>query len=89
MTDVVVRLPLLTNEETVLFGDFLNRFMESQEAGGDPDAANSDAPFLMVHSDSQPDAEVKVVIFQERAAALAFSKGWALARTGLRIAQAG
>jgi hypothetical protein len=89
MTDVVVKLPLQTNEEAQLFGAFLNRFIESSEPDAGQGAANCDAPFLMVRSDPQPDAEVKVVIFQERAAAQAFSRGWALARTGLRIAKAG
>jgi hypothetical protein len=89
MTDVVVKLPLATSEEAQLFGDFLNRFMESQESDAELGAAGGDAPFLMVRSDPQAHAEVKVVIFQERAAAQAFSKGWALARNGLGIARAG
>ena len=47
-------------------------------------AADSDAPYLMVRSDPMPDLEMKVLIFQEIAAAAAFSDGWAEARVALK-----
>ena len=46
-------------------------------------AANSDAPYVIIHSDPLTDVEMKVITFQERRAAAAFSRGWAEACVGL------
>jgi hypothetical protein len=83
MGDVVVKLQVRDGEEAQLFGDYLSRFLASQGQDAELWAANSDAPYLMVHSDPLADVEVKVITFQEWRAAAAFSRGWAEARTGL------
>ncbi len=83
MSDVVVRLPMRDAEEAQLFGDYLSRFLSSQGREAELWAANSDAPYVMIHSDPLADVEMKVVTFQERGAAAAFYRGWAEARIGL------
>ena len=83
MTDVVVQLPVGNGEEAQLFGAYLNRFMEQRTFEAERLAATADAPYLMVRSDPGLGAELKVLTFQERAAARAFSSGWARARRGL------
>ena len=83
MTDVVVKLPVRDGAEARLFGDYLSRFLESQGQDAEFWAANSDAPYVMIHSDPLTDVEMKVITFQERRAAAAFSRGWAEARIGL------
>ncbi len=84
MGDVVVRLPVRAGEEALLFGSYLSRFLESRGDEADLCAANSDAPYVMIHTDPMADAEMKVITFQERRAAQAFSQGWAEACIGLR-----
>lgn len=84
MSDVVVKLPLRSGEEAQLFGDYLSRFLQSRDSEAELSAANSDAPYVMIHSDPLADVEMKVITFQERRAAVAFSQGWAEACTGLR-----
>jgi hypothetical protein len=83
MSDVIVKLPLRTGEEAQLFGSFLSKFLEGCYQAADLWAANSDAPYIMIHSDPLTDMEMKVVTFQERRVARAFSQGWAQARTTL------
>jgi hypothetical protein len=83
MSDVVVELPLRNAEEAQLFGDYLSRFLHGRDQEAEVWAANSDAPYVMIHSDPRSDLEMKVVTFQERRAAAAFSAGWAMIRTGL------
>jgi hypothetical protein len=83
MSDVVVRLPVRDGEEAQLFGSYLSRFLQSRDQEAELWAANSDAPYVMVHSDPLTDLEMKVVTFQERRAAAAFSEGWAEARIAL------
>jgi hypothetical protein len=83
MSDVVVKLPVRDGEEAQLFGDYLSRFLASQGQEAELWAANSDAPYVMIHSDPLTDVEMKVITFQERRAAVAFSRGWAEARIGL------
>ena len=83
MGEVVVKLPVRDGEEAQLFGDYLSRFLASQGQEAELWAANSDAPYVMIHSDPLADVEMKVITFQERRAAVAFSRGWAEARTGL------
>lgn len=83
MSDVVVKLPLRNLEEAQLFGVYLSRFLQSCDRAAERWAANSDAPYVMVHSDPLADIEMKVVTFQERQAAADFYQGWAQARTGL------
>lgn len=83
MSDVVVKLPVRNGEEAQLFGDYLSRFLQSRDQEAELWAANSDAPYVMVHSDPLADIEMKVVTFQERRAAVAFFQGWTEACTGL------
>ena len=83
MSDVVVKLPVRDGEEAQLFGDYLSRCLASQGQEAELWAANCDAPFVMIHSDPLTDVEMKVITFQERRAAVAFSRGWAEARIGL------
>lgn len=81
MVDVVVRLNVEAGEEAQLFGVYLNRFMESHSFEADRFA---DAPYLMIHTDPLGEVEVKVLTFQQRTAAQAFTAGWTQARNGLR-----
>ena len=83
MSDVVVRLPVRSGEEARLFGSYLSQFLERCGREAELCAANSDAPYVMIHSDPLADVEMKVITFQERRAARAFSQGWARARIGL------
>jgi hypothetical protein len=83
MTDVVIKFPVKLGAEAELFGDYLNRFIQDSSPIADRNAADSDAPYLMVRSDPMPDQEMKVLIFQETSAAAAFSNGWARARGSL------
>jgi hypothetical protein len=83
MGEVVVKLPVRDGEEAQLFGDYLSRFLQSRGQEAELWAANSDAPYVIVHSDPSADVEVKVITFQERRAAVAFSQGWAEARIRL------
>jgi hypothetical protein len=83
MSDVVVKLPLRNGEEARLFGDYLSRFLQSRDHEAELWAANSDAPYVMIHSDPLRDVEMKVITFQERRAAAAFSEGWAQAQIAL------
>lgn len=83
MSDVVVKLPVRNSEEAQLFGDYLSRFLQNCDKEAQRWAANSDAPYVMVHSDPLTDLEMKVVTFQERRTAAAFFQGWAEACTGL------
>ncbi len=82
MTDVVLHLPVDTGED-VLFGAFVSRFMETRANDVERYAACSDAPYLMIRSDPQPDFDLKVLTFQERRAAREFSQGWSAAVAGL------
>jgi hypothetical protein len=80
MTDVVLTLPIEAGEEAQLFGTFLNRFMESRSSEAERMAESADAPYLMVRSDPGDGLDIKVLIFQERSVASAFSAGWARVR---------
>ena len=77
MTDVVLTLPVKTGEESILFGRFLNRFMESRSCEALQMAASSDAPYMMIRSDPLDGQELKVLTFQEKSVASAFSADWA------------
>jgi hypothetical protein len=79
MTDVVLELPVQPNEDH-LFGAYVSRFMENRSTDIERYAACSDAPYLMIRSDPAVGDEVRILIFQERSAAHAFSSGWAKAR---------
>jgi hypothetical protein len=81
MTDIVLTLPIEAGEEAQLFGSFLNRFMESRSSEAERMALSSDAPYLMVRSDPGDGWDTKVVTFQQRSVASAFSAGWAKARS--------
>ena len=83
MADVVVKLPVRPGEEAELFGSFLTSFMEDYGPRAELWAVNSDAPYLMVRSDPQPDVDLKVLTFQERWAAHTFTQGWAQAVSSL------
>jgi hypothetical protein len=78
MGDVVVELPVAAGAEADLFGEYFQRFVD--RAFIQAVTSDKDAPILMLRSDPLQDREVKVVIFQERAAAEAFTTGWALVR---------
>jgi hypothetical protein len=82
MTDVVVKVPVREGEEARLFGHFLSSFVQSSADEADRWGAANDAPYLMVRSEPQPGLELKVLIFQQRGAALAFSRGWDNLRMG-------
>ena len=88
MTDVVLTLPVKVGEEALLFGRFLNRFMESRSCEAEQMAADSDAPYMMVRSDPLDGQELKVLTFQETSVASAFSTGWAKLRKGASAARA-
>ncbi len=83
MTDVIVQLPVTLGEEARAFGAYLSRFMAQRTVEAEAMAATADAPYIMVQSSPAIDAEIKVLTFQERAAAAAFSTGWAKARQDL------
>jgi hypothetical protein len=85
MADVVVKLPVRPGEEAELFGSFLTSFMEDYGPRAELWAVNSDAPYLMVRSDPQPDVDLKVLTFQENSVAHDFSQGWAKARVDLAV----
>lgn len=85
MADVVIQMPVEAGEESQLFGSYLNRFMEARTFEAERMAETSDAPYLMIRSDPAPNRELKVLIFQERDIAQAFSTGWAKARQGLKV----
>ena len=82
MTDVVLTLPVKIGEEALMFGRFLNRFMESRSDEAEQMAPFSDAPYMMVRSDPLDGQEMKVLTFQETSVASAFSIGWAKLRKG-------
>lgn len=76
MADIVLQLPVGSSED-MLFGAFVSRFMESRAS----EVEQSDAPYLMIRSDPAVGDDVRILIFQEDAAASAFSSGWAKARS--------
>ncbi len=88
MADVIIKLPVKDGAEAALFGEFLNRFMESRTGDAEVWAADNDAPYLMVHSDPQSDLDLKVLTFQEARVAQAFSSGWAVARARAPLSRA-
>jgi hypothetical protein len=83
MTDVVIKLPIKTDQEAHLFSTYLNRFMKGRSAVVDDLPEAVDAPYLIVHSDPSLDRELKVLTFQNLGAARAFSTGWERARGAL------
>jgi hypothetical protein len=78
VSDIVIELPVTAGPEADLFGQYFQRFVDKAFIR----AATSDeeAPMLMLRSDPLQDREVKVVIFQERDMADAFTQGWSLVR---------
>jgi hypothetical protein len=81
MTDVVIRLPIGSDEEADLFSRYLNRFMERRSfESEDP---RSDAPYLIMHSDPSAEWDLKVVTFQHRRIAQDFYSGWQEAKMEL------
>jgi hypothetical protein len=81
MTDVVIRLPIGSDEEADLFSKYLNRFMELRSC--EAEEPTGDAPYLILHSDPSADRELKVVTFQHRRVAQDFCSGWQEAKTEL------
>lgn len=79
MGDVVLQLPVESSED-LMFGAYVDRFMQSRSTDVERFAASSDAPYLMIRSDPAVGDEVRILIFQEHGAARAFSSGWAQAR---------
>ena len=86
LSDVVIEFPVRTGREAQLFGAYLAEFMESRTDEAERCAEEADAPFLMVRSDPFQDLELKVLTFQQQAAAQAFSSGWTRLRTTLSAA---
>jgi len=80
MTDVVIRLPILSDKEAILFSAYLDRFMRLSSADADDRPEGADAPFLIVHTAPALDRDVKMLTFQTPGAARAFSVGWARAK---------
>lgn len=80
MAEVVIQLPVAASED-LIFGRFLERFMESRVHEVERMAESSDAPYVMIHTDPALGDTVRIVTFQEADAASAFSMGWAQART--------
>lgn len=76
MGDVVLKLPVREGAEAVAFGAYLNRFMAACAAKATDWGRDSDAPYLMVHSDPRADIDHKMLTFQENSAAEAFRSGW-------------
>lgn len=66
MTDVVIKLPVSDGAEAALFGDYLNRFIQDSSSLAVIEAADSDAPYLMVRSDPMPDCKTKGLTASER-----------------------
>jgi hypothetical protein len=83
MVDVVIRLPIKSDQEANLFSTYLNRFMQRRSAVVDDLPEAIDAPYLIVHTDPRLDRELKVLTFQNLGAARAFSSGWERARGAL------
>jgi hypothetical protein len=79
LSDVVIQFPVQPGEEAQLFGAYLAEFMETLTEQADR-WMDEDAPFLMVRTDPLKDVEIKVLTFQHRSAAQAFSRGWAKRR---------
>jgi hypothetical protein len=79
VSDVVVRFPVHPGREAQLFGAYLAEFMTRLAKEAELWAADSDPPWLMVHSDPLQDVEVKVLTFQRASAAHDFASGWAQA----------
>jgi hypothetical protein len=82
MSEIVVELPVTAGAEADLFGVYFQNFVD--KAFIQAVTSDADTPLLMLRSDPLRDGEVKVVIFQERAAADAFVTGWALVRSKRR-----
>ena len=79
MGDVVLQLPVETNED-MLFGAYVNRFIESRAYEVERFSVSSDAPYLMIRQDPALGDQVRILIFQESDTASDFSSGWAEAR---------
>ena len=79
MSEVVLQLAVDTNED-LLFGRYLNAFMESRSTEVERLSASSDAPYVMVHTDPAVGDAVRIVTFQEPGAAQAFKSGWTATR---------
>ena len=79
MSEVVLQLAVDTDED-LLFGRYLNAFMESRSTEVERLAASSDAPYVMVHTDPAVGDAVRIITFQEPGAAQAFKSGWAATR---------
>jgi hypothetical protein len=76
MSDIVLKLPIESDNQADLFSSYLNSFMHRRREIVDDLPEAEDAPYLIVHSDQCGDREVKVLTFQNLGAARAFSAGW-------------
>lgn len=76
MSDVVLRFPLADAREVEAFGAYVSAFVESRALEAERAADWCDAPYLMIRTEPDLRAETKVITFQERDAAHAFSTGW-------------
>jgi hypothetical protein len=80
MAEVVIELPVKLGAEASLFGAYLSQYMRNCSREAVAWATDHDTPYLMVRSDPLMDVEVKVLTFQRRSAATAFSNGWTEAK---------
>lgn len=81
MTDVVLTLPIQEGDEARLFVSYLQDYMHALETDATLMSPDSEAPFLMVHSNPSSAGEIKVITFQETHLASEFSVGWDRARS--------
>ena len=80
MSDIVVRLPIRDAAEEAAFGSYLSHFVDALAGEAQRLAERLDAPILMVRNEPQLTGDVRVLTFQEREAARAFTGGWRSAR---------
>jgi hypothetical protein len=88
VSDVVIELPVAAGDEAQAFWAYLGKFMQSRSADAERHAAETDAPWFMMHSNLLEGRELKVLIFQQPGVAEDFSAGWALERSRLDEAAA-
>jgi hypothetical protein len=73
MTDIVMEIPVALGEEASLFTTYFQQFVDQAFISA---VTGGEATLLMLRSDPRADHELKVVTFQEPAAAQAFTLGW-------------
>ena len=82
--DIVLKLSLRTLEEAEAFTAFLNRFVATCLDAVERVTAPAEPPFLMVTSEPQDEADLRIVTFDQPALAASFASGWDRVRGGGR-----